>query len=131
MKCTKQRGMTLMEILVVLVILGLLMAIVVPSINRHLEQARIGTAKTQMSNIGNAIMTFRMEKRRLPKSLDVLTEEDPILGEPILAVIPDDPWGAPYEYRILTRRKYEIRCLGIDGEPNTEDDLTHPVYVER
>jgi len=54
-----QRGFTLIEIMVVMVILGLLVAIVAPNIMGRSDQARVTVAETQMSNIANALDLYR------------------------------------------------------------------------
>ncbi len=125
----RQRGFTLLELMVVVLILGMLVAIVVPNVRRHIEKARISTAKTDMATMGNAVQVFEMENKKLPISLEALTEPDPMLGEALLAYIPSDPWDQPYEYRRLSRRKYEILCSGPDGESGTQDDLRHPIVL--
>lgn len=125
---TRERGFTLLELMVVVVILGLLIGIVGPSVIRHVREARIGTARAQMSSLGGAVEMFQMSKRHLPASLAVLTEPDEY-GEPYMAHVPRDPWDQDYEYAVISRRKYEIRCHGPDGEPGTDDDLVHPVVI--
>jgi general secretion pathway protein G len=130
MNDSRERGFTLIELMVVMVILGGLMALVGPSIYRFLFRSRSQLAKTQMALLGETIDLYRMEQRKLPVSMQVLTERDPASGEAYLPRIPKDPWNQDYEYRVITRKQYEIRCLGDDGLANTEDDLTHPVYVD-
>ncbi|MDF1701691.1 MAG: type II secretion system protein GspG [Planctomycetota bacterium] len=129
MRKTSQRGFTLLELMVVVTILGLLVAIVGPMIPRYISEARYRTARAQMSNLGQAVEMFQMSKRRFPARLDVLTEIDEY-GEPYMHHIPRDPWDQDYEYAVISRRHYEIRCHGADGEPGTDDDLVHPIVLE-
>ncbi len=122
-------GFTLVELMVVVAILGLLVAIVGTNIGRSIAEARIQTARSQMNNLGEAVQMFRMSKRRLPPTLATLTEPDRT-GLPFIEHIPRDPWGQDYDYAVLSPRRYEIRCAGIDGEPGTEDDLVHPIVID-
>ena len=46
-----------------------------------------------------------------------------------LTHIPRDPWDGEYAYRVLSRRKYELRSAGPDALDDTEDDLVHPVVI--
>ena len=128
-KHSRSRGFTLLELMVVIAILGLLVAIVVPNIDRILAESRINAAKAEMKVLGEAVQNFRLSKRRLPASLEVLTEPDKT-GFPFIDHIPADPWGQAYDYTVLDRRRYEIRCAGVDGEPGTEDDLIHPIVID-
>ena len=124
-----QRGFTLIELMVVIVILGGLIALVGPNIIRNVERSRIETARAQMARMGEAVQMFHLENKRLPDTLETLTEVDDTLGEPLLDYIPSDPWDQDYDYRQLTRRKYEIICCGPDQECGTEDDLRHPIVL--
>ena len=63
-----QRGFTLIEIMVVMVILGLLVAIVAPNIMGRSDQARVTVAETQMSNIANALDLYRLDNSHYPST---------------------------------------------------------------
>lgn len=62
------RGFTLIEIMVVMVILGLLVAIVAPNIMGRSDQAKVTVAQTQLSNIGNALDLYRLDNSRYPST---------------------------------------------------------------
>lgn len=117
-------GFTLIELMVVIVILGLLVGIVGPNIARRLEQGRIATAKAQMAQIEQAIETYRMTNRRLPESLDEIKDELQS-GE-----IPTDPWGGEYRYNRVDKKRYELVCLGADGEEGGEDEADRDITRE-
>jgi general secretion pathway protein G len=120
------RGFTLIELMVVIVILGLLAGLVVPNVQRSLRKAKIQTAKTTMIRIEGAIDQFRVEKNRLPDSLEELVGEDGILG----SELPKDPWGGDYQYVKIDRKKFDIICLGADGQEGGEDDEDRDIHRE-
>src|SRR5680860_766791 len=62
------QGFTLIEIMVVMVILGLLVAIVAPNIMGRSDQAKVTVAQTQLSNIGNALDLYRLDNSRYPST---------------------------------------------------------------
>src|SRR5438552_12835430 len=63
-----RRGFTLIELMVVIVILGMLVALVGPNVYHALVTGTKGTAEAQMSNIAGAIDQYMLEKRALPQS---------------------------------------------------------------
>jgi general secretion pathway protein G len=125
-KLARQRGFTLVELMVVIVILGGLIALVGPRVFRAIFKASTGTAEAQMSSFGNAIKMYYAEHKKLPTSLEALVEED-ASGERYLDAesIPKDPWGGVYDYRV-SGKKFTIRSYGEDQQEGTADDIVWP-----
>ncbi len=123
---TPQRGFTLVELMVVIVILGGLIAIVGPNVFKAISESDRGRAETQMAMFGNAIQMYYLRHRKLPSSLDELAEEDPKTGEAWLESIPNDPWGNAYELKSLGGKKYKLMSYGEDGQEGTDDDVKWP-----
>jgi general secretion pathway protein G len=119
-------GFTLIELMVVIVILGGLIALVGPGVWRALFQANRDTAKVQMRNMAQAIDMYKMENKKLPDSLDTLTQTTDGSQDAYLDKVPKDPWDNEYEYRAEGNKKYQLRSLGEDGQPDTEDDIWWP-----
>lgn len=104
----KNRGFTLIEIMVVVVILGILAAIIVPKIMNRPEQARIVKAKQDITSIENALNLYKLDNAFYPttdQGLQALVTKpttDPIPNDwqtgGYLKQLPIDPWGNPYQY---------------------------------
>ena len=116
-------GFTLVELLVVVAIIGVLASILIIRLSGHTDKARVSTARAHISQLETAVITFKGDTGRLPQSLDELInkpgdvtgwQEDGYLKRP-----PKDPWNHDYVYRI-TGRKFEIICLGADGNEGGE-----------
>lgn len=108
--------------LVVLVIVGLLAAIVGPRLFSRLDDAKMRSARLQMTSLQTAIDLFRIDLGRLPSADEGLTvlvnapaAEPNWLGPYIArASIPADPWGREYIYEAGTQG-FRIVSYGADG----------------
>lgn len=127
------RGFTLIEIMVVMVILGLLVAIVAPNIMGRSDQAKVTVAETQLSNIANALDLYRLDNSHYPSTqqgLEALVAKPTGSPEPnnwnpdgYLKSVPQDPWGGQYQYVSPgTEGPYDLYSFGSDGQPGGEDD---------
>ncbi|MDX1634566.1 MAG: type II secretion system major pseudopilin GspG [Marinobacter sp.] len=130
---TRQRGFTLIEIMVVMVILGLLVAIVAPNIMGRSDQAKVTVAKTQMKNIANALDLYRLDNGHYPSTqqgLEALVSKPSGSPEPrnwnpegYLKSVPEDPWGSEYQYISPGAEKpYNLYSYGADGREGGEGD---------
>ena len=130
-----ERGFTLVELLLVLVILGILAAIVVPKFGGRTEQARITAAVTQISTFGTALNAFEVDTGSYPRGEDGLRQ---LLVAPadvtgwrgpyLMSDIPLDPWGHAYIYEFPGRINpsgYDIISMGPDGQAGTPDDVVN------
>lgn len=132
LKC--QQGITLIELMVVMVILGLLAALVAPRMFGKVGQAKRKAAYTQIELFGTALDAFRLDVGRYPTTSEgleaLLTSpagEETWLG-PYLkkSEIPKDPWGEPYHYDAPgSHGDYDLFSYGADkaagGEGENKD----------
>lgn len=121
----EQKGFSLIELLIVIIIMGLLYSLVGPKMFGKADKARIQTAKAQIELIAAAIDTYRLDMGTFPNSLDLLRASSaPRWEGPYLPKdIPLDPWGNPYVYRFPGEHgPYDIISYGQDGKPGGEDN---------
>jgi general secretion pathway protein G len=130
----KQKGFTLIEIMVVVVILGILATIVLTNVMGREDEARINAAKTQIRAIEGALDGFKLDNGFYPttdQGLDALIKKPEVGRIPNKwkeggylkpARIPKDPWGVDYHYYAPgnENREYEIISYGADGEQGGE-----------
>jgi general secretion pathway protein G len=124
-----QRGFTLIEILVVVVIIGILGAIIVPNLLGRPDQARVTAAQSDLRNLANALDIYRLDNFQYPSTdqgLEALVEKPSGFPEPknynpegYIKHLPTDPWGTPYVYE-RTERGFILKSLGADGAEGGE-----------
>ena len=123
-----ERGMTLIEIMVVVVIISLVAGVVGVQIFGQLKSAQISTAETQMKQIGEALDLYRLNFRSYPSTAEGLSALVAPKGnaEPFMAKIPQDPWGNDYVYvypGTHNTGKFDIMSYGPDAVQGGGDDI--------
>jgi general secretion pathway protein G len=122
----KQRGFSLVEILVVLVILGLLVSVVAPTVLNQADDARVQKVYADFANIATALKLYRLDNFVYPSSeqgLEALVDKSTLDPEPrnfkrggYLDRLPKDPWGSPYLYLSPGENgEFDLYSLGADG----------------
>lgn len=119
-----QRGFTLVELLVVLVILGLLVGLVGPRVMRYLGSSKADAAVVQIEQLATSLDLYILDLGALPSTeegLEALVKA-PVGAEgwngPYLrkGAVPLDPWGAPYVYAAdVGAGSFTLTTLGADG----------------
>jgi general secretion pathway protein G len=120
-----ERGFTLVEILVVITIIGLIMGLVGPRVLNYLTESKAKAAKIQIESFSSALDLYFLDNGRYPSGSEGLTALVQRPGStmtwngPYLkgAVVPNDPWGNPYQYRAPGQHgTYDIMSYGADGQ---------------
>ncbi|MGV3623108.1 MAG: type II secretion system protein GspG [Archangium sp.] len=109
----RRRGMTLIEIIVVITILSLLMAAVGIAVIPQLDQAKVDRAKMDIANIQNALKTYYAKKGNYP---DTGAGLKAVVDAQILEKMPTDPWDHEYVY-LNEGGKPVVISYGKDGTP--------------
>jgi general secretion pathway protein G len=132
-KIKREKGFTLIEILVVVIIIGLLAALVGPKLFGKVGIAKQSAAKAQIELFGTALDTFRLDVGRYPtaeEGLKALREKPSGVegwqGPYLPKEIPVDPWGTPYVYKSPGEHgDYDLISYGLDkvegGEGENQD----------
>jgi general secretion pathway protein G len=121
----KVRGFTLLELLVVIVIIGLLAGYVAPRYFGQVGKSEVQVARAQLDSLEKALDQYRLDNRHYPTAEQgLLALVNPPAGEASWAgpylkkMLPNDPWGHPYVYRVPgSRTEYDLFSLGRDGKP--------------
>lgn len=126
----KRRGLTLIEILVVVTILGMIASIVGIMVAGQLEDAKVDATKVQMSNLEDALQLYKIKLNRFPttaEGLQALTKP-PQGRKPFMEVVPKDSWSQDFIFvspGSHNPSKFDLQSKGPDGVADTEDDLTN------
>ncbi|MCZ6498080.1 MAG: type II secretion system major pseudopilin GspG [Gammaproteobacteria bacterium] len=124
-----QRGFTLIEIMVVVVIIGLLAASVAPNLIGNIDKAAVARAKGDIRSIETALNLYRLDNFRYPTTDQGLQALVTNPGEatarnwkPYLNSVPSDPWSNTYQYLYPgQQREFDVFSYGADGQEGGQD----------
>ena len=111
----RARGMTLIEIMVVLVILGLIAGAIGFNVFNQLNVAQTKTATLDLKAVSNGIDLYHVETGQYPETLQQLVPK-------YIKELHKDPWGGDYQY-VHTADGYEVYSYGKDKAQGGGDDV--------
>lgn len=130
---TRNRAFTFIEIMLVVLIIGILMAVVVPNMVGKAKKARIAVAKRSIESYETALAQFEMGADRFPtteEGLQALVKKPEDLNEdqwngPYVKEVLPDPWGQEFVYRSPGESgdEYDLFSKGPDKQEGTSDDV--------
>ena len=127
----REEGLTLIEIMIVITILGLLAAVITVNVMGNLEDGRRAAATDQIGQFKTALQLYNRDCGKYPTTAEglnaLITKTSCPRWKPYMSesTIPADPWGNAYEYFSPGTHGHEIEIVskGKDGELNTADDV--------
>ena len=131
-----ERGFTLVELLVVLVVLSMLAGLIGPQVMKHVGTSKTKTAFLQIEEFTAALEMYKLELDVYPSTdqgLAVLVQKPagtekwngPYLRKPVL---PKDPWGRDYRYRHPGQHAvFDLYSLGADNAEGGDGENTDVV----
>jgi len=129
LRLAAQRGFTLIELMVVLVIIGVLASLIVPSVLDRVDEAKVTAARTDVNSLMEALKRYRLDNQRYPTSEQGLqalvtkptTGPIPPNWKPTLDKLPNDPWGRPYQFANPgVKGPIDVFSYGADGQAGGE-----------
>ncbi len=128
---TMQRGFTLIEIMVVVLIMGILAALAVPKLMGHTDDARIQVARQDIGTLMQALELYKFDNQSYPTTVQGLRAlvTKPTSGpaangwktDGYIDKLPKDPWGNPYQFLSPgIKGDVDVFSYGADYQPGGE-----------
>jgi len=123
----RHRGMSLIEIMVVITLIGLVAAAIGTAVITQLGKGQNDAARNQAYEIAKSMDIYRLQNGSYPStSAGVGALVKPPKGKPIMDSMPLDPWGNEYSYAypgVKNPAKFDVRSKGNDAIEGNEDDV--------
>jgi len=132
----RERGFTLLELLVVVAIIGLLVGYVAPRYFSQVGKSEVKAARAQMRALSDALDQYRLDVGGYPSTEQGLASltarpqgEERWQGPYLRGAVPKDPWGNPYQYRHPGEHgEFDLVSLGKDGRPGGTGEAADLVF---
>ncbi len=123
----RQRGFTILEIVIVFILIAGLMAFVGPKIFEQMGRAKSSEAKIRIQQLAGQIEMYKLEVGRYPENLEALVKQPPGVdkwnGPYAKPEDLQDAWGNPYRYNVPgTTKPFDLVSLGADNRAGGEGE---------
>lgn len=110
----REKGFTLVELMVVLVIIGLLATIVIINVMPAVNKAATTKVRADLSTLEQALDMYKLDHLRYPTEAEGLQA---LVAGNYIRRLPDDPWNHPYAYKVpgAGGQPFRLMSLGADG----------------
>jgi general secretion pathway protein G len=121
----RQRGMSLLEVVIVIVLIGAVLTVVGSRVLGGADRGKVNLARTQIQTLAAKVENYQLDTGALPRQLEDLVQAPPgaagWLGPYAKKNELDDPWGHAFEYRVPGQgQPFELISRGRDGQPGGE-----------
>jgi general secretion pathway protein G len=106
------RGMTLIEIMVVIAIMGMMATLITVFFVRQQDQAKVDGTKIQMHNIVEALDAYKIRVGSYPSTEEGLQV---LVTQQVMKELPKDMWDKDFQYVRHNARSYTLKSFGMDG----------------
>jgi general secretion pathway protein G len=130
----RDRGFTILEIVIVFVLIAGLLAYVVPKIYHQAGEAKSREAKLELTHVAGQIEMYRLEVGRYPENLQQLVKQpagvDKWQGPYVKEADLKDAWGNDYRYNVPGQqgKPFDLVSLGADGKEGGEGEARDIAY---
>ena len=120
----RTRGFTLIELMVVVMIIGVLAVLIVPSVLDRVDESRVTAARTDVKQLMGSLKLYKLDNQRYPSAeqgLQALAAKPttgvvPPSWRPYVDKLPNDPWGRAYQYANPgLKGEVDVYSFGADG----------------
>jgi len=113
-----QRGMTLIEIMIVVIIMSMIASGIAMAVMKHLEDAKVSQAKTNVTALRNAAYLYRAQNPKDCPDVRLLKDKEYLEKN----TVSKDPWESDFVVN-CTGREIDVFSIGPDMQEGTEDDI--------